>query len=149
MVKKPAVCLKTAAGFLIFSVHLPLTMACKIQADDAGLPNGLQATPGATNVQLVSACMNYCFQMYDSATECPDEERLEEGQTACEISCEILDKRLPDQCEELFIDYYDCVVVEDVQYACDTDTLDPLPLDGVCEEFVTEANECIGLSSST
>jgi len=147
-VLKPAVHLLRTAGFLFVSLQVATLWACKIGDDGSQLPNGLQVTEGSVNGQLLTACDNYCGQMYGSPSEC-DEDVLAEDQVGCEAFCGVQAKRVPDQCEDLFIEFYGCVVTEDITYECDSEDNSPIATDPTCEELYSQANDCLSGLSTT
>ena len=148
MLSKPAVLYLRTAGFFVLASQMWVATACKIQADESTLPNGLQATEGDVNDGLLVACKNYCNQMYGSAIDC-DPEQLAQEQVACEAFCGIQAKSVPDQCESLLLEHYECIVVEDITYACEDEESSPTPVDLTCSELASTAENCLdGLSSA-
>ena len=148
MLSKPVVHSLRTAGFFILASNLWLATACKVQGNESDLPNGLQVTEGDVNDDLLIACKNYCSQIYGSATDC-DPELLDQEQLGCEAFCGVQAKSVPDQCESLILEHYECVVVEDVAYACDDEESSPKPVVLTCSELASIAETCLtGLSSS-
>ncbi len=145
---KPAVRFLRTAGFLFVSLQLCTQLACMMGREQSELPNGLQVTEGTVNSQMLAGCGDYCSQVYGSPSDC-DEDQLIDGQIACELVCDRLSKSIPDQCEGLFIDFYDCVIDENISYECESDDTWPTATETTCDDLYSQANDCLSGLSTT
>jgi len=146
-VLKPAVLVLRTAGFLFVTFLLSTLLACMMGREASELPNGLQVTEGSVNSQMLAGCGDFCSQMYGTPSAC-DEEQLSDDQILCELVCDRLSKSVPDQCEALFIDFYDCVIDEDITYECEGGESSPTATESTCEELYSQANDCLSVSTT-
>ncbi len=113
-----------------------------MQPESEGLSSGKTVTEGSVNEELLAACMSYCNHVYTDARNCSID-LLEIESTGCQAFCGWQSKTVPDQCEDLLIEKYDCVSDNDVPYSCEDEESSPHPEEPTCEEVFDLAEACL------
>jgi hypothetical protein len=102
---------------LLFAVG---ATSCRGSNDDSGTPftsSGTSENTTSASAHFITSCQGYCAHVYTTATDC-DPVGLESEGNACYAFCNIQGQSLSETCEVSLIAAYDCVVSNDVAYAC-------------------------------
>ena len=131
----------------LFLLGCVFSIGCKVAEESTSLSDGLTVTEGSVNEELLSACGAYCNHVYTGAQDC-SLEVLEVESAGCHAFCSVLSKSVPDQCEDLLIERYECVVTNDVLYSCIEEEGSPQPETTTCTAAFDEAEACLSALSS-
>jgi|GEM_PF-2198966 len=124
-----------------------LGSGCAVPEEENRLSDGITVTEGSVNQELLSACSSYCNHVYTGAREC-SLDVLEVESAGCHAFCTVLSKSVPDQCEDLIIERYECVTTNNIDYSCLEDDGSPQPDEPICVAAFDEAEACLSALSS-
>lgn len=121
------------------------SVSCQQSDDDSGLPFGSSGSSSNTSPaspQFLASCQGYCAHVYTTAVEC-DPTVLESEGNACYAFCNIQGQNLSEACETSLIDAYDCVVLNEVAYACAEEQGSAITEETTCADDWNVADSCL------
>ena len=119
--------------------------SCQGSNDDSGLPFSSSGTSSNTNsasLEFLASCQGYCAHVYTTAVDC-DPATLESEGNACYAFCNIQGQGLSETCEASLIEAYNCVVTNDVAYACIDEEGSAVTEETTCTHDWLVADECL------